>query len=165
MATPPAGSPENPSTSAPEEAGLKEGDTFTSGKLKYKVTNATAGKLAVAVQAPVSKSAKSLTVPSTVKAKEASYKVTSIAANAFKNCKKLKKITIGKNVATIGENAFRNAKALKQITVKTTKLKNVGKNALKGIHKKAVIKVPKKKLKAYRKLWEKKGQEKTVKVK
>ena len=66
--------------------------------------------------------------------------------NAFKKCKKLKKITIGMNVVSIGKNAFRGDKALKKITVKTTKLKKVGKNVLKRIHKKAVIIVPQKKI-------------------
>lgn len=147
-----------------ENTALKKGAVFTAGKLKYKVTNAAKGKLAVAVQAPKSKKVKSLTIPATVKAKGAVYKVTAIAPNAFKNCKKLTKVTIGKNITTIGKNAFSQAKVLKKITVKSTNLKKVGKNALKGIHKKAVIKVPKKKLKTYKKLFSKKGQ-KTVKIK
>lgn len=147
-----------------ENTALKKGAVFTAGKLKYKVTNAAKGKLAVAVQAPKSKKVKSLTIPATVKAKGAVYKVTAIAPNAFKNCKKLTKVTIGKNITTIGKNAFSQAKVLKKITVKSTNLKKVGKNALKGIHKKAVIKVPKKKLKTYKKLFSKRGQ-KTVKIK
>lgn len=144
---------------------LAKGTTFTAGKLKYKVTGTAQGKTTVAVQAPKSKKTKSLTVPASVKKNGNTYTVTSLAASAFKNCKKLKKITIGKNVATIGKNAFSGCKALKKLTVKTTKLKTVGKNALKGIHKKAVIKVPKKKQKKYQKLWKKKGQRKTVKIK
>ena len=43
-------------------------------------------------------------------------------------------------------------------------LKTVGKNALKGIHKNAKVKVPAKKLKNYKGLFAKKGQAKTVKV-
>ena len=144
--------------------GLAKGSVFTAGKLIYKVTGTAKGKTSVAVKAPKSRKAKSLTVPASVKKDGITYNVTSVGANAFKNCKKLKKITIGKNVTAIGKNAFSGDKALKKITVKTTKLRKVGKNALKGIHKKAVIKVPKKKRKAYRKLWKKKGQKKTVKV-
>ena len=119
----------------------------------------------VEVQAPKSKNAKSLSISATVKINGVTYKVTSIANNAFKNCKKLKKITIGANVTSIGKNAFSKAKALKTITVKSKKLKKVGKGALKGIHKKAVIKVPKAKLKKYKKLFKGKGQKKTVKIK
>ena len=49
--------------------------------------------------------------------------------------------------------------------LKTKKLKKVGKNAFQGIHKKAVIKVPSAKYKAYTKLLAKKGQSKSVKIK
>ena len=142
-----------------------KGTTFTSGQLVYKVTNAASGKCAVAVKAPKSKKVRSVTIPATVKKAGITYKVTSIADNAFKNCKKLKKVTIGKNVTSIGKSAFYNAKALKKITVKATKLKKVGKKALKGINKKAVVKVPKKSLKKYKRLFKNKGQKKTVKIK
>lgn len=92
--------------------------------------------------------------------------VTSIGANAFAGCKKLKKITVGSTVLTsIGSKAFYNCKVLKNIVLKSKSLKTVGKNAFKGIHKKAVIKVPSAKLKKYKKLLAKKGQKKTVKIK
>ncbi len=143
---------------------LSVGTAFAAGKLKYKVTSAAAGKTAVAVQGAKSKKAKSLTIPAKVSKNGTSYAVTSVGANAFKKCTKLKKITIGKNIVTIGKNAFSGCKSLKKIAVKTAKLKKVGKSALKGIHKKAVVKVPKKNLKKYRKLWKKKGQKKSVKI-
>jgi len=91
---------------------------------------------------------------------------TAIANKAFKNNKKLKSVTIGKNVKKIGKEAFYNCKKLKRITIKTTKLKSVGKNAIKGIYKKATIKVPKKQLKKYKKLFKSKtGYKKTMKIK
>lgn len=49
--------------------------------------------------------------------------------------------------------------------VKSKALKKVGKNAFKGINKKAVIKVPAAKVKAYKKLLAKKCQSSTVKIK
>ena len=52
-----------------------------------------------------------------------------------------------------------------KITFKGTALKKVNKKAFKGIHKNAVIKVPKKKLAAYKKLMNKKGQSSSVKIK
>ena len=107
----------------------------------------------------------SYTVPDTVKIDDVIYKVTKIDSKAFKNQKKLKKVTIGKNITSIGKQAFYGCKKLKTITVKTTKLKTVGKQAFKGIHKKAMIKVPKKKYKKYKKLLKGKGQAKTVKIK
>lgn len=91
--------------------------------------------------------------------------VTQIGKEAFYKCTKLKSITIPSKVTKIGSKAFYGCKNLKKITVKSTKLKSIGKNAIKGIHKKAVIKVPKKQYKKYQKLFKKKGQPKTVKVK
>lgn len=73
-------------------------------------------------------------------------------------------VTIGSNVTEIGAKAFYNCKKLKKITIKTTKLKAVGKNALKNIHAKAVVKVPKRKLKAYKKLLKSKGLKRGAKI-
>ena len=95
------------------------------------------------------------------------YKVTEIAANAFKDCKKLKKVIIGKNVSNIGKKAFYGCSKLQTIKVKTSKLvsNRIGKQAFKGIYKKAVIKVPKKQLKVYKKLLKTRGIGKKVKIK
>lgn len=113
------------------------------------------------------KNAKNVVIPATVKISGKNYKVTSIANNAFKNNKKLKKVTIGVNVNKIGKAAFKGCKNLKSIIIKTKKLtaKKVGANAFKGINKKATFKVPKKKVKAYKKIVKAKGAAKTVKVK
>ena len=134
---------------------VKKGDSVTVGKAKFKVT----GSEAVEYTAPKSKTASTITIPATVKISNKTYKVTSIAANAFKNCKKLKKITIGKNVTKIGKKAFYNCKKLKTVLVKTKKLtqKKVGSKAFTGTPKKAVMKVPKKQLKLYKKIFKKKG--------
>lgn len=114
--------------------------------------------------------------------------VTSIGKQAFKDCKKLTSITIGKNVTKIGDRAFEKCIAIKKITIpskvkqigklvfngdkrlktitfKTRVLKKVGGKTFKGIHKKAVIKVPKKALKKYKKLLKNKGQRSSVKIK
>ena len=107
----------------------------------------------------------SYTVPNTVEIDGITYKVTKIADKAFKNNKKLKKVIIGKNITTIGKQAFYGCKNLKTIIFKTTELKSVGKQAFKGIHKKATMKVPRKKYTKYKKLLKGKGQKKTVKIK
>ena len=90
--------------------------------------------------------------------------ITSIEASCFEGCKKLQTITMGKGITTIGKNAFKNCKKLKTITIKSSKLKKVGKAALKGVNSKCRIKAPKKKQKAYSKLFKGKGQAKSVKV-
>ena len=131
------------------------GNTYKVTSTKSKTVNFYKGK----------SDAKKVSIPKTVKIQGKTYKVTSIAANAFKNNKKLTSVTVGANVTTIGSKAFYGCKNLKKITVKSTKLKSVGKNALKGIHKKAVVKVPKSKLLKYKKLFKGKGQRKTVRIK
>ncbi len=109
--------------------------------------------------ATISKETETVSIPATVKIGKKKYKVTQIAPNAFKGCKKLKKVTIGKSIKKIGKKAFFGCSALKKITIKTTSLtkKNVGANAFKGIHTKAQIKVPAGKLSAYRKVLKAKG--------
>lgn len=93
--------------------------------------------------------------------------VTTIGNNAFKGCKSLKSIAIDKKVTKIGSNAFNGCKKLKTLTIKSTKLndKNVSKNAFKGITKGTTVKVPKNKVKAYKKLFKKKGLSTKVKLK
>lgn len=106
-----------------------------------------------------SKKVKTVSVPKTVTIKGVTYKVTAIAPKAFANCKKLKKVTIGANVKSIGKKAFYHCSKLKEVVIKSKKLKaaKVGKNAFTGIHKKAVVKVPKKQKKAYSKWLKKRG--------
>ena len=116
--------------------------------------------------------------------------VTSIGTNAFSGCSKLKSVTIGKNVTSIGDKAFCKCtaltkitipakvsrigkqaffgcKKLKSITIKTKKLtaKTAGSKAFKGTHAKAAVKVPKAKLKTYKKLLRAKGIGKKATIK
>ena len=88
-----------------------------------------------------------------------------ISSSAFAGCTKLTSVTIPAGVKEIQSNAFNGCKNLKKITIQTTVLKKVGSKAFKGIHKNAVIKVPKKKLSAYKKLLKNKGQASTVQIK
>ena len=126
-------------------------------------TVATAGAT-LTYKAPINKKAKKVTIPATVTIDGITYKVTDIAPNAFKGCKKLKKITIGTGITTIGKKAFAGCKNIKNIIVKSKSLKKIGKNAFKGINKAAKIKVPKNKLKAYKKLFKKAKLAKSIKV-
>ncbi len=119
-------------------------------KVSYKVVNT--GKTVEYKSAP-NKKAKSASIPATVKINNVTYKVTSIAPNAFKNCKNLKKITVSANITTIGKQAFSGCKNLKTITIKSKSIKKIGSKAFKVINKKATIKVPNSKLKAYKKLF------------
>lgn len=56
-------------------------------------------------------------VPNEVTISGITYKVTSIADNAFKNNRKLKKIVINDNITSIGKNAFYGCKNLKTVKI------------------------------------------------
>lgn len=162
---------------------VKVGTTTKTSAGTFAVINATTRTVSYKA---ASKSAKKVTIPSSVTIKGVAYKVTKIDNNAFKNCKKLTKvtipstvteigtaafkgckkltsITIPKNVNKIGKEAFSGCKKLKKVTIKSTLVKSVGKNAFKGIAKKSVIKTPKAKKAAYKKILKKSGYKKTVK--
>ncbi|WP_197041613.1 NPCBM/NEW2 domain-containing protein [Robinsoniella sp. KNHs210] len=143
----------------------KKGRTYTVGNYKYKVLSASTKSGTVCLTKPVKNTLKTVKVPDTVKIGNYRYKVTEIGKSAFKRNNKLKTVKIGKNVKKIGTAAFYNDKALKTITVYSKVIKSVGKNALKGIHARAVIKVPKSKLKSYQSRFAKKGQKSTVVIK
>lgn len=161
---------QKPQTPAPQTQAeqIKKGSVCKSGNANYVVTDV--AKKTVKYQKPMKNTAKSLTIPATISikvgGKTETFKVTGVSAKAFSKCKKMTKVTIGKNVETIDKEAFKNCKSLKKIVIKSTKLKKVGKNAIKSIHKKAVITCKKKNLKAYKKLFSKKtGYKKTMKIK
>ena len=86
-------------------------------------------------------------------------KVSAISQKAFYKCTTIKSITIPAKVTSIGKSAFASCKNLEKVTIKTTKLtkSKVGSNAFSGISSKAVVKVPKSKVKAYSKLLKEKG--------
>lgn len=118
----------------------------------------------VAYMKPYNKNCTKATIPATVKIGGVKFKVTALNKNAFKNCKNLSKVTIGKSVTKIGANAFNGASKLKTITIKATKLKSIGRNAFKGINAKAKFKVPKKQLKKYTKMIKKAKAPKKAKI-
>lgn len=156
--------PETPATETPAVKIPAVGTTKTVGKAIYKVTKSDAKNGTVTLVKLTNKNEKKFTVPAAVKIDGVSFKVTEIFPNAFKNNKKLKQVTIGKNVTKIGANAFSGDKNLKKITIKSAKLKKVGKRVFKGIHAKCKIKVPKKKFSAYKRLLKGKGQKAGVKI-
>ena len=165
---------EEPTTEAPEEETPTMEDSsatsqtssvkLTAGMLVadknneavYKVTgSASSGYTLTCVRAS-SKHDVVVKIPSKVTVNGVSYPVTSIAANAFKGQKTIRKVVIGANVTSIGKKAFKGCSNLKKVVVKSKKLQTVGAKAFAKINKKAVIKVPKGKMKAYKKIFKKK---------
>lgn len=146
---------EKPAAQAPAK-----GSVLKSGNASYRVTREKAEVAYVSTKS-VSKTVK---IPASVKIGTITYKVTSVAANAFKGNKTVTKVEIGKNVASIGAGAFYGCTKLKNVTILSTKITSVGKNAWKGIQSTATIKVAKSRLAAYQKLFKGKGQGKKVKI-
>ena len=208
----PSKTPSQEPSKTPENKPAKAGTQLSAAEAgaSYQVVSEDEKQPTVVYTAPADKNVKKITVPATITVGGITYKVESVAPDAFKNCRKLtsvkisagvqkigknafsgcsklSSVTIGKDVTEIGAGAFANCKALKKITIpaavtkigkkafnkckklktvtiKTKKLKTVGGSAFKGIAKKAVIKLPKAKKAAYKKLLKKK-YDKTTKLK
>lgn len=156
----------------------------------YIVTSGKGKTPTVQYTAPKSTAKGTVTIPAKAKVDGVSYRVTSIADNAFKNNKKITKVVIGNNIVSIGKNAFAKCtklvsviigknvikigkdafagcKKLKKIVINTKKLtkKSVAKGAFRSVGKKVVVQVPKSEYKAYKKLLRAKGLSKKVKIK
>ena len=172
---------------APKKKGTKFKDAAGN---QYKVTGSDQKNPTVEYTKPKSNAKGNVKIPASVRYDGVTYKVTSVADKAFRNnkkvtnitvgtnvksigrsafekCTKLKTVTVGKNVTEIGKNAFGSCKNLKTLTIKSAKLtkKGLASGSFKGISKKTVVKVPKGKVKAYKKLLQSKGLDKKVKVK
>ena len=142
------------------------GDSLKSSKYNAKYTVIEGGDVNGKVgileyMGPIEKKT-SHTIYSTVKIKNITYKVTSIAANAFKGNKVVKKVKIGKSISKIGAKAFYKATNLEKVIFKTTKLKaaSIGKSAFSkaGSKDTLVFVAPAKRLKRYKKLFGAYGQ-------
>jgi len=157
----PAGEPAIPKpTKKPVVKPAKKGKKLTGSKgAIYKVTSDKTGSPTVEYSAAAKGAKGTITIPAQVTIKGVTYKVTSVGASACRNRAGITKVIIGKNVTKIGNRVFSGCKKLKKVTIKTTKLteSTVGSNAFLGISSGVVVKVPESKVKAYRKLFKKKG--------
>jgi len=154
-------------TEAIAAIGHVKGASFEKGNAEYTIDTVKGKKGTVTYEGSTKNNAKKVTIPSTVTIDGKKYTVTEVADNAFKGNTKVKEVTVSKNITKIGKNAFSGCKNLKKITIKSTKLKSIGKNALKNVKKDATIKVPKKQYRKYKKMLTKKntGYKKTMKIK
>ncbi len=137
---------------------LQLGDAFTVKNIIYKY----AGEDKVIVSAPVKKTLGSIEIPAKVKYGGNTYNVTGIAAKAFRNNKRLLKITIGKNITSIGKSAFSGCTRLTKIKILSSKIKTAGKSCFKSLNRNIVITVPPKKYKYYIKRFKNSGLIKTA---
>lgn len=120
-----ASKPEDPGTSTPPQntttpngsTALSVGETVQDAGTgaSYKVLS----QGAVQYVKPLNTSSTSITVPKEVVLEGVAYKVTTVAANAFKGNKKLKSVTIGNNVQKIAASTFSGCTKLKSVTIGT----------------------------------------------
>ena len=142
----------------------KKGTVFTKDALTYKVTKSAnknskkGGKLTVIGWDKKRKTDKYADI-STVIYGGYTYEVTAIGDKAFRKCKNLAGVTLYPKVVKIGKQAFEGCTNIITFEIRYTKFskKNIGKNAFKGIKKKTIYILPKKKKNAYKKLLIKRG--------
>lgn len=139
-------------SSASEEPVVTNSKKITANKAVYEID--VNGKSVTIIK--VDKNVKDFTIKNTIKYNGKTYKVTKISANAFKKCKKLRKVVIGKNITSISKNTFKKCKKLKSIIIKGKKV-SLKKNCFKGIAKNAKITVPKTRKSFYKKQLKKAG--------
>lgn len=113
-------------------ATLKKGSTFKVAKQKYRVIKQAGSKTAGAVSFVKAANKQKVSVPATVKHDGKTYKVTKVAAGAFKGAK-IRSITLGAKVTSIASGAFKGSKATRIVT--GAGLKKVTKATFKGATK------------------------------
>ncbi len=92
--------------------------------------------------------------------------LAAIGAKAFSGCSKLSSLNIkSKKLSKVGTQSFFGCKSLKTLTIKSKKLKKkgIGKKAFSKTPKKMKVRVPKSKVKAYKKLFTRAGLSKKAK--
>lgn len=127
-------STETPPEALTEKVCAQLGETYTIDSSFYTITSTDELNLTVAWSGQVDKNGKYISIPAEVTINETVYKVTSIASNACKGNKKVKRITIGENIITIGDKAFNNCKNLTKITI-PSKVTEIGSYAFKNCKK------------------------------
>ena len=137
----------------------KKGYKFKDASFKYEIRKAGTRKKTgeVKIIGLSKKKLSKVVIKRTVKFKKIKYNITEINQKAFNKLKKLKRITIGKNVKLIGAYAFADCSNLERVTFKTVVIKKIGKDAFANLNENFVIKVPRKKSKRYKKILKKSG--------
>lgn len=153
-----------PSTPAPE---VTNTDQTVRGNVIYRILDEKKKTAAViGAGGNKGKNVTSVTIAKTVNINGVTYKVVQIGKNAFKGCKKLKKVTIGSNIKKIGGSAFVNCSKLKTINMKKANgITSIGSKAFRKINANAKVTVPAKKFKKYSKMLKRAGLPKKAGIK
>lgn len=114
---------------------LTTGKVYTVDGIKYKALS----KKTVGVKGATNKKITSLTIGDKVTIDGRKYPIVRICDGAFKNYKKLVKVTLGTRITVIGKNAFYNCKKLKKIVINSEDIETFKSNAFVKIKAKAKI--------------------------
>lgn len=145
---------------------LAKGAKFNAGGFRYKVTTSSLKAGTVTLVKPLKPSnLKKAVIPAKVTCDGVTYKVTGVSGNAFKDCKKLTKLTVGSNVTTLGKTLFSKNNKCKTVVIKSGKLTKISQNAFQELPKKAAITMPDKKYRAYEKLLKKSNIRSDIRLK
>ena len=135
----------------PHKKGAEIGSIKKIGGLTYKVKGTSSVSLIKA------NNASTIKVPASVNINGKRYKITSIGSKALYKKSMLRKLIVGSNVRIIGGRACYGCRKLKDISLKGISVSKIGSKAFARISTKASVKVPKKKVKKYRKILKKAG--------
>lgn len=162
--TPATPAPGTPTIPAPE---VTKTDQTVRGNVIYRILDEKKKTAAViGAGGNKGKNVTSVTIAKTVNINGVTYKVVQIGKNAFKGCKKLKKVTIGSNIKKIGGSAFVNCGKLKTINMKKANgITSIGSKAFRKINANAKVTVPAKKFKKYSKMLKRAGLPKKAGIK
>ncbi len=130
----------SPSTVPAKAQTPRKGQVFKDVKTKayYKILSVTAKGGKVAYLRPAGQKAGKVTIKASVTWRGRKFQVTQIGNKAFKNYKKLQKVTIGRNVSVIGKKTFAGCKSLKLVILTDPKQK-LPKNAFVGCPRKPKV--------------------------
>ena len=130
----------SPSTVPAKAQTPRKGQVFKDVKTKayYKILSVTAKGGKVAYLRPAGQKAGKVTIKASVTWRGRKFQVTQIGNKAFKDYKKLQKVTIGRNVSVIGKKTFAGCKSLKLVILTDPKQK-LPKNAFAGCPRKPKV--------------------------
>ena len=132
-----------------EEQQYQTGDFITINNVVFKIMDYDARK--VRAMGLEKENVSKVTIPTNVVFGGRTYRVTSIAENAFRENTSITKLSMGSNVTTIKKRAFYRCTNLKKIVLYSRSLSSFGYYSFKKTHSKAKVYVPTKSLvKTYR---------------
>lgn len=135
-------SQQTPGSQTPEQQGSEtekaDKNYYKVGSFQYQILDAS--KMTATLACPNKKTITKVTVPATVVINGKTYTVTEVKANAFKDCSKLKTVTVKGNVTKIGKQAFSGCVKLSKVSM-GNKITEIGIKAFYGCKRLTTVKL------------------------